>query len=252
MNKHFDDSALINAQTVDYYVNTNAKYLTGTPKAMILEFPGLGGGSCLGGKLDREDYGTAYAMDLAQSGVLLAYLFPGPWSWGNKGATRMADACIAALAEKYGLGENFPLALCGGSMGSVGAMLCAVKTRFPLCAVALACPCVDAVEALYKTPNFPRTWISAAAVYDLPLEDALKELSAKNHIDQFPAVPYFISCDGEDEVFPQALCDEFVMNLRKRGLHVAYHPQPGLRHGQFTLEVRNATHEFLKQQLLSL
>lgn len=250
MSQRFDDSKLLNPQTVDYYVNTNAKHLTGPAKALILEFPGLGGGSCLGGKLDRGDYGTSYAIDMAHNGILLAYLFPGPWSWGNKGATRMADACIGALAEKYELGENFPLALCGGSMGSVGAMMCAVKTKYPLRAVALACPCVDAVESLYKTPNFPRTWISAAAVYDMPLEDALAELSAKNHIEEFPSVPYFISCDGEDEVFPQQLCDEFVEALRQRGLDVAYHPQPGLCHGQFTLAVRNATHEFLKASLL--
>jgi hypothetical protein len=39
-----------------------------------------------------------------------------------------------------------------------------------------------------STPT-PSTRISAAAVWDLPLEEALKELSAKNPIDQFPCRP---------------------------------------------------------------
>ena len=41
----------------------------------------------------------------------------------------MADAVVDAVAEKYGLKNNFPLAVCGGSMGGVGALMYAADSK---------------------------------------------------------------------------------------------------------------------------
>ena len=40
---------LINSNTIDSFARTNEALIKTTVKGIILEFPGLGGGSCLGG-----------------------------------------------------------------------------------------------------------------------------------------------------------------------------------------------------------
>lgn len=40
----------INKDTLNYFARTNEKILTGPIRGVVLEFPGLGGGSCMGGE----------------------------------------------------------------------------------------------------------------------------------------------------------------------------------------------------------
>lgn len=248
--KAYDDSKFINSDNIRSFANTNEQFLKTPVKGVVVELPGLGGGSCLGGLMDFMSYDTCYTKDLGENGILVAYMFPGPWSWGNKGAIRYADAVVRAIAKKYDLPEEFPLVVCGGSMGGLGALMYAADTTLPIKGVAAACPCTDIIACMNATCNFPRTILSAAMVYDLPLEEALKAISPIERIADLPDVPYFISNDGEDEVFPETQCDEFVEKLCARGLDVEYVPQPGLKHGEFLPEVRNMLHEFIKKQIL--
>ena len=76
--KHYDDTQFINCETIDYYANTNEEFINGEINGIVIEFPGLGGGSCLGGQMDRRVYDTYYTQDFAKNGILVAYLFPGP------------------------------------------------------------------------------------------------------------------------------------------------------------------------------
>lgn len=248
--KVYDDSKFINYENILSFANTNEQFLKTPVKGVVVELPGLGGGSCLGGLMDRMSYDTCYTRDFAENGILVAYMFPGPWGWGNKGEVRYADAVVRAIAKKYDLPEGFPLVVCGGSMGGLGSLMYAADTTLPLCGVAAACPCIDVIDRMDSNPDFPRTYISAAMVYDLPLEEALKAFSPIERIADLPDVPYFISNDGEDEVFPDTQCDEYVEKLRARGLDVEYMPQPGLKHGEFFPEVRDSLHEFIKKQIL--
>ena len=246
--QRYDYSRFINPDTIGLYANTNEAYLTGNVKGIILEFPGLDGGSCLGGTMTRCEYASDYAKDFAKNGILLAYLFPGPWSWGNKGAIRMADAVVAAIAKKYHLVDNFPLAACGGSMGGVGCLLYAADSVYSVAAVAAACPCIDIVDRMDSHPDFPRTIICAAAGYDMPIEAALQKISLITRVDDMPDIPYFICSDGDDEVFPEEQCNYYVDVLKNKGYQVEYVQQPTLRHGEFTPEVRKRLHDFLKDQ----
>ncbi len=68
----------------------------------MLEFPGLGGGSCMGGVPDISPYGHLLAPYLAEHGILLFYTFPGPWSWMNKSAVRVIDATVDAIRAFLG------------------------------------------------------------------------------------------------------------------------------------------------------
>jgi len=241
----YDDSAYIRSDTVTLYANTNETFLAKPVRGIILEFPGLGGGSCLGGTLELQDYGTSYAKAFGEEGIVLAYLFPGPWSWGNNAAVRMADGVVCALAEKYCLPEEFPLAVSGGSMGGQGALIYAAETRFKLRCAAVACPCIDVPAAYSIRPEFSRTFFSAAAGYDLPITEALERLSPVHRLADLPDIEYFISVNGADELFPEEEIHAFAHSLEAQGRKVVYLNQPDTYHGQFIPEVRDELHTFL-------
>ena len=105
------DRDFINPDTIDLYGNTNAHLLTAPPAAFVLEFPGLGGGSCLGGCMDVGPYNGPLSGFLAERGILQVYTFPGPWSWMNRGAVRMIHALVDAIREKYGFTRETPWAV---------------------------------------------------------------------------------------------------------------------------------------------
>ena len=109
MQQKYDDKKIINKDTYLYYANTNEDFLTLPVKGIVVEFPGLGGGSCLGGRIEKSPYNNFRTKAFGKQGILIAYMFPGPWSWGNKGAVRMADAVIDAIAENTALAKIFPL-----------------------------------------------------------------------------------------------------------------------------------------------
>ena len=245
------DSTYIRPDTVTLYANTNEAFLTGSVKGIILELPGLGGGSCMGGSMDLQEYSAPHAKTFAENGIVLAYLFPGPWSWGNRGAVRMADAVVAALAEKYALGEDFPLLVSGGSMGGQGSLLYAAETRYKLRGVAAACPCTD-IPALFSVrPEFPRTLISAAAGYDMPLKEALLQLSPIHRVNDMPDTAYYICSNSADELIPESQIDVFTEALQNRGISVIYRRQPETFHGQFLPEVWDEMHRFMLERILA-
>ena len=250
MIKKYNDSKYINKDTLLYYANTNEDFLSFPVKGVVIEFPGLDGGSCLGGSMTRDSYSTEWAERFGKKGILLVYLFPGPWSWGAKASMRMANAVIGAIFDKYTLPNGFPLVSCGGSMGSVGALMFAAESEYKLCHAAVACPCADIPDRLDCHPDFPRTYISAAAQYDMELEDALKMFSPIHRISDLPEITYFICSDGADELFPEEQCDLYVEKLKNAGLTVEYYKQPGLGHGGFTPEIREKLHLSIESAIL--
>jgi dipeptidyl aminopeptidase/acylaminoacyl peptidase len=161
----------------------------------------------------------------------------------------MSDAVIDAIIDKYSL-DNPPIAVCGGSMGGVGALAFATSSTHSLACVALACPCVDILACFNCHPDFPRTLISAVASYESSLEDGLKEISPIENLDKFKKVPYFICSDGADEIFPESQCNDFVDKMQSKGYDVTYRKQPDLKHGGFFPEVRAELHDFILKNLL--
>ena len=161
-----DMKEYINAETIRYYAKTNERFLRRV-KGVCLEFPGLGGGSCLGGTDDLGDYDTDFAVRAANAGVLLAYVYTGPWSWMNIGAVLIADAVVDAILEKYRL-SDVPVVVSGGSMGGLGALIYAASSRHAITACAAACPCCDALDRYDAADEFRKTFVSAVAGYDCP------------------------------------------------------------------------------------
>ncbi len=250
-NNKFCDKKMINKDTYLSFANTNEEHIVLPIKGIVVEFPGLGGSSCLGGSIDMKSYSDEHTIDYGQNGIIAAYVFPGPWSWGNRGAIRIADAVVDAIMEKYNLKADMPIVVCGGSMGGLGALMYAIHSRFKVAMVAAACPCIDALDRMGAHPEFPRTYISAVASYDMELEDGLKEISPIYRIPDMPKTAYFICSDAEDEVFPEAQCDLFVEKLKEAGHDVEYYKQPGKRHGEFYPEIRQKLYDAMKYKILN-
>ncbi|MBO4325799.1 MAG: prolyl oligopeptidase family serine peptidase [Clostridia bacterium] len=239
------DREFINADNVFCFCNTNIGLSGAAPRGIVLEFPGLGGGSCLGGSMELGQYSGDYAMALADNGLVLAYVFPGPWSWMNKGAVRISDMVVDALRDRCGLPPVFPLIATGGSMGGLGGLVFSADTRHRLAACAVTCPCIDARASMGADPAFPRTFLSAVAAYDIPFEAALASISPASRIPDMQDVPYLILADCDDEIFPLKDTDDYVNALRSSGKNVEYIHMEGCTHGGFTEKARNRFTEFI-------
>lgn len=250
------DRRFIRPDTLAHYCNTNAHLLASPPVAFVLELPGLGGGSCLGGCMDMGEHNSPLAQFLAARGILMAYLFPGPWSWMNRGAVRMVNAVVDALREAYCLTEDTPWVIMGGSMGGQGALIFAAAHRdhpayIPTACIA-HCPCVDVLDRYACAPTVPRSLFCAVADYEMPIEEALRTISPVCRVEDMPRIPYHVVNDLSDELFPPEQMDAYVDALTRRGHDVTYHRLPGCRHGELTEEEWAYIRGFLTVHLLPL
>ena len=243
-----EDGDFITPANYTQFCNSNEALLAGRPRGIVLEFPGLGGGSCLGGRMDMVAYTNSWSKfpeATARAGLVHLYTMPGPWSWMNPGSVRLCDLLVDAVRRKFGLAADTPLVACGGSMGGLGALVYAATSRHRVTACAAACPCYD-VPALYGCKSsFPRTFLSAIAACDTPLEKGLEAISPAHLVERMPDIPYLVVCDGADEIFPEAGMDAYVARLRAAGRNVEYVKLPGLVHGKFTPEARERFHAFV-------
>lgn len=243
------DRDFINPATLSQFGNSNAHLLRGKPRAFVLELPGLGGGSCLGGYPDPAPYDGGLASFLAQRDILLFYAFPGPWSWMCRGAVRTVNATVDALREAYGLDESTPWVVMGGSMGGQGSLLyCAENAEDPAhrpVACLAHCPCVDVETSYACKENVPRGFFTTLATYDMPMAEALKTISPLRRMAELPPIPYMILNDLADELFPYPIIDGFVEALRGLGHTVTYYRLPDLGHGALTEEAWGWIRAFL-------
>ncbi len=246
------DRRFISPDTLDQYSNTNAHLLNAPPTAFVLEFPGLGGGSCLGGSMDIAPYNGPLSGFFAEHGILQAYVFPGPWSWMNRGAVRMIHALVDAIREKYGFTEQTPWAVMGGSMGGMGALIYTAggDSAYTPTACLAHCPCVDVLDRVYCAPSVPRSLFRAVADYEMPITEALKTISPVCRVADMPHIPYHIINDLADELFPPEQMDAYVETLIGKGHTVTYHRLPGCRHGELPGEEWEAIRAFLLGQLV--
>ena len=243
------DGYFVNKDNYLGFCNSNEALLKTKPRGIVLEFPGLGGGSCLGGRQEFGAYTNSWSQfpeATAAAGLVHVYLMPGPWSWMNPGAVREADLVVDALRAKFGLAEDSPLVASGGSMGGLGALVFTAKSRHRVTACAAACPCYDALAHYHCKASFARTYLAAVApLVGKPLVEGLKEISPNHLLAQMPRIPYFIVCDTADDLFPEKGMDAYVEKLRARASSVAYEKLPGKRHGEFTPDCRARLHAFV-------
>ncbi len=243
------DKTIINASTLPLFCNTNEAVLTLPARGFILEFPGLGGGSCMGGGMDFAEYCGGYAEALGREGILVAYTFPGPWSWMNRGAVRYCELVADAIRDKYALPDHTPWVVTGGSMGGLGALIFAADAKRKPTACVAVCPCVDVPYCFEANRQFQRTLFRAVADYEGEIEENLLTISPKHRTADMPHIPYFLINDCADELFPEEQLDEYVERMRALGHSVDYDRLEGCHHGEITSEAWAHIVTFFKKQL---
>lgn len=243
------DKKFVNKDTLHYYCNTNEHLITGKVGGFVIEFPGLDGNSCMGGKLSLGEYETSVSRELASRNVLHVYAFTGPWSWMNQGARRLLDCIVVAIKEKYELDDTAPWLVMGGSMGGLGALMYSCTANIKPNACVAVCPCTDVVKSFDVKPEMSRTFIRAVSDYDMPFEDGLKSISPIENLDKMPNIPYLIVNDCADELFFEEDLDEYVEKLKERVSTVKYDKLEGCTHGQITAGEWNQIMQFLIKYL---
>jgi len=236
----------IREETLSYYCNTNEHLLTSPPRGIVIEVPGLGGGSCLGGSMEIGPYQGDLAGRCAAAGLILAFVFIGPWTYMNKGAVRTCDEVVDVLRARYGLGEDSLLVAAGGSMGGLGSLIYTADSRHRVDRCLSACPCFDVPYYFERTPYRARAVYSSLAGYDMPMEQALRSISPAHRIGDMPRIPYFIVCDGADELFDAAGMELYAKALDDAvGGSVSFRLLPGVKHGGFVPEVWEELADFI-------
>ncbi len=240
------DHEIIRPETLHFYINSNEHLLKVPPRAIVLEVTGLGGSSCLGGTSRRTPYETEYAARLAAHGVILAFVFTGPWTYMNRAAVKICDLVVDCLREKWHLRADCPLIMTGGSMGGLGALIYAADTRHTLSAVVSCCPCYDALHYFELSPDRARAMLTSVAGYDMPIIDAIRTISPAHRLAQMPHIPYFIACDGADHLFDADGMERFAIDLdAATGGSVSFRRMEGIGHGGFVPEVREEITAFV-------
>lgn len=221
---------MINKENVHLFAADNHEMIAWPVRGLILEFPGLDGGSCLGGQTHVGPLRSGYAVRCARRGLLLVYPFVGPWSWMNDAAVRTVDMVVDAVKEKYGLGD-VPMVNTGGSMGGAGALMYTADGKHRACACAVSGPACDLLSMTEDFPDGMCTVYRAVAHYDMPFEDAVKRISPLYQLDRLPEIPYFVAHTDADEIIRiEKNAEPLVAGLRARGHDVTYMVVPGQAH----------------------
>ena len=244
------DRKFINRDTIDTYCNNNIALIGENTKVtgIVLEFPGLGGNSCLGGNMDTlGTYDNAFTRRCAENGLVAAYMFPGPWSWMNTGAVRMTDLMVDAFMDRYGWQseDDFSLVAIGGSRGGSGALIYAADSRHTVDACVAHCPCYDVKECFSTKDVFPRAFVSAISAYGMPISEALETISPAHRLKDLPKIPYIVTGDEFDDCFPLKGTEKFVSDMKNAGLDVTYMFLKGKSHGEISDADRAAVNEFI-------
>ncbi len=79
----------------------------------------------------------------------------------------------------------------------------------------------------------------------MPLSEALCRISPAHRIGELPDIPYLVTADELDEVFPLAGAERFVSDMKARGLNVTYLRLDGQKHGGISREDRETLDSFL-------
>jgi dipeptidyl aminopeptidase/acylaminoacyl peptidase len=210
------------------------KFLSGPPRAIVMEFHGLGMVS-----LKTEVTTTERAW--AEAGALVIFPCYGPWSWMNRQARAYVDDMVEAAQKRHGL-QSAPLISTGGSMGGCSCLLFCRYTRHRVTACSALFPVCDVPFHFTERPDLPRTFRQAFWGYPEPFAEVLKEHSPLHQVAGMPDIPYQILHGEEDEAVNKTKhSDPFVAAMRKAGRKVEYVEIPGLRHNDASVPLAALT-----------
>ena len=235
-------------EEVNNFAHTNLELISENPKAIVLSFHGLNGGT----RMESEP--TDYDRLMAEKGIVFIAPYYGPWSWMNSPAVTLIDAVVEAVIKRFPSLDGAPVISTGGSMGGLSALVYTRYARITPSACAANCPVCDLVFHRTERVDLPRTIYCAFAEEGNTFEEAVEQHSPLHLVASMPDIPYLIvHGDADQSVNKQAHSDRFVKAMREAGRSVAYVEVPGMTHCNFTGhdDARDAYESFIVNHALN-
>lgn len=225
---------VITKDNVNRFTITNEKYLGNSlkdVKGLAIEFPGFDGNSCLSGNYNHLELSNEYAQELGKQGILLVYVFTGPWNWMRDVSVKTVDDIIDAVIEKYNLMKSIKIVYTGGSMGGLGALSYNVYGKHKAVGCAVSCPVCDLFAVSKVTPFFEASVYFACAHYETDYDSAVRALSPLYFVDKFPRNKYFVlSCNDDKLISLKEHGTPLLEKMQERGLNVQSIELDGMGH----------------------
>ncbi len=231
----------MNSSDLKSFAYVSEDYLNGPVKAVVVNFPGLGGME-MKSSLDIPD------IKLAHEGVLFIYPFVNPWNWMNSRTVDFVDEIVSIVVRKLKIGRNCPIVARGGSMGGYSALAYCMFTKHRLAAAIANCPVTDIYFHNTERPDLPRTFHDAMGSYG-DISEILKDRSPNWHPEKLPDIRYLIIHGFNDKsVNKAAHSDKMVKLMRKRKLDVTYVEDEKMAHcGPMKYETVAAMEKFMDE-----
>ncbi|MBO5212081.1 MAG: prolyl oligopeptidase family serine peptidase [Clostridia bacterium] len=215
----------ITSEKLNFYAYTNEALLENEPKAIVLDFHGLG---MTGMRKEPNEF----EIECAKNNILTVFPYYGPWSWMNLTSVKFVDKIVDAVCEKYSLDINSTRIIStGGSMGGHSALNYVRYANITPSACFTNCPVCDFKFHATEREDLPRTVYLAFSDYACGFERAIEMHSAYHIAKEMPDIPYYIvhgTCDSA--VNKVAHSDRFVAEMKKYGKDVTYIEVEGMGH----------------------
>ena len=130
-------------------------------------------------------------VDLAEHGILCAFIFYDVWQFGNDITSKTAEAVYNGLCEKFGIGRGLPVVLFGEGVGATAALnLARLAKDMPFSATVLACPVTDLRAHSKARGDMDAVYFTAFRHFNCSFDSAVDLMSPDMHINEMPAIPY--------------------------------------------------------------
>lgn len=223
---------------------SNADLIKGEIKGIALYFTGLGHTSQPGNDMVAAPVCT-------ENGILYILPFYNPWSWMNKKTVDYVDAIVDAAMELYGIPQNAPVGIYGGSMGGHNTFHYAVKSKHNIVAAALLCPCCNVeYEMAYSTNTIFRSYFEAALEDTDDFTSYIHDNSPVNMVEKLPKIPYLFAVGLKDLVLvPSQHSDLMIEKMAAAGHTVERQDYPEVAHCNLPHRDRIAVHKWLCEKM---
>ncbi len=214
----------INIENIRQFAYTNRHLIKGEIKGMIFEFVGL----------YTQNYYTdtepEAGLRFAEKGLLYVIPYYDPWAWMNKRTVVFCRLIYKVITEGYAISE-VPFAVCGASMGGMGAMIFSLEGEKLPVACVTNCPVCDLNYHYIEHEDMPRTIYQAFFEEGTDLQKSISYSSPIARVEELPFIKYTIfQCMDDDDVHPYAHSEMLVPKMKALGYDITYIKVPNGGH----------------------
>ncbi len=244
---------IITYDNLNSFAYTNEHHLKGDIKGIVIRFRGLGSSAFITDDA-KDELSRAHiraGLFHAEHGILFFVPYLDPWCWMNEQAVKTTDRIVDVIFEHYSLPKHTPIAVSGGSMGGMGALVYTYYAKRTPIACAASCPVCDVPFHYTERPDLPRSFYCAYAQSKRTLEQELRAHSPLHLAKDMPKAKYFIvHCEQDMAVNIHSHSEKLVKALSE-GHELTYITVPEHGHCSLTPEANELYEKHLTDAILS-